>query len=65
MQVALEAFEDVVAALARITTEVTAYTGDYSELAEKHLGRVADLLGEARSELGSARSQLRMDETLG
>jgi hypothetical protein len=64
-QAAVEAVEDVVAALARITTGVTAYAGDYSKLAEKHLGRVADLLGEARSELGSARSQLPMDETLG
>lgn len=63
-QVAVEAVEDVVAALARITARVTAYAGDYSDRAEKGLARTAELLGDARAELGEARAHLRLDEPL-
>ena len=61
-QVAVEAFEDVVAAVARMTTGVGFYAGDWSKQAGKHVGRVTELLDEARAELSSARAQLRLDE---
>jgi hypothetical protein len=46
-QVAVEAVEDVVAALERMTTHVIAYAGDYSKRAQKGLTRTVELLGDA------------------
>jgi len=60
--VAVEAVEDVVAALARITTNVAPYAGDFSSKGGKAMTRAEALLVEARTELSDARHHLCLDE---
>lgn len=59
---AVEAVEGTVAALARISSQLELYVGDYSGQGGKAVVRASDLLGQARSALSEARHHLTLDD---
>jgi len=60
---AVEAVEDTVATLARISGHLALYVGDCSEHGGHAAVRAGDLLGQARAALGEARHHLALDDT--
>ena len=60
---AVAAVEDTVATLARISSHLELYVGDYSGPGGKAVVRASDLLGQARSVLSDARHHLALDDT--
>jgi hypothetical protein len=60
---AVGAVEDTVATLARISSHLELYVGDYSGQGGKAVVRASDLLGQARSALSDARHHLALDDT--
>jgi hypothetical protein len=60
---AVGAVEDTVATLARISSHLEPYVGDYSSQGDKAVVRASDLLGQARSALSDARHHLALDHT--
>ncbi|WP_204007356.1 hypothetical protein [Virgisporangium aurantiacum] len=60
---AVGAVEDTVAALARISSHLELYVGDYSGQGGKAAVRASDLLVQARGALSEARHHLALDET--
>ena len=60
---AVGAVEDTVATLARISSHLEYYVGDYSGEGGKAVVRASDLLGQARSVLSDARHHLALDDT--
>jgi hypothetical protein len=60
---AVGAVEDTVATLARISSHLELYVGDYSGQGGKAAVRASDLLGQARSALSEARHHLALDDT--
>ncbi|MEV6489496.1 hypothetical protein AB0M20_12825 [Actinoplanes sp. NPDC051633] len=60
--VAVEAIEDVAAALVKITTHVTPYAGDLSRKAGTAMARAEELLAQARTGFSDARHHLRLDQ---
>ncbi|RSM64055.1 hypothetical protein DMB66_21325 [Actinoplanes sp. ATCC 53533] len=59
---AVGAVEDTVATLARISSDLKLYVGDYSGEGRKAVERAGDLLGQARSALSDARHHLALDD---
>ena len=59
---AVGAVEDTVATLARVSSHLRLYVGDYSDAAGEAAMRASDLLGQARSALSDARHHLALDE---
>jgi len=59
---AVGAVEDTVATLARVSSHLELYVGDYSGQGGKAVVRASDLLGQARSVLSDARHHLALDE---
>ena len=60
---AVGAVEDTVATLARISSHLEPYVGDYSGQGGKAAVRASDLLSQARSALSEARHHLALDDT--
>ena len=60
---AVGAVEDTIATLARISSHLEGYVGDYSSQGGKAMVRASDLLGQARGVLSDARHHLALDDT--
>ena len=59
---AVGAVEDTAATLARVSSHLRLYVGDYSEAGGEAVVRASDLLGQARRALSDARHHLALDE---